>query len=63
MLETFSGGEADAYPRGKFEHVIEKLDYLVDLGINAIELDAPEGISGGPQLGLQTPAIFFRSRI
>ena len=34
----FSGGEDDAYPRGNYQHVIEKLDYLVELGINAIEL-------------------------
>ncbi|RMF25893.1 MAG: alpha-amylase [Cyanobacteria bacterium J083] len=34
----FSGGEDDTKVRGKYEHVIEKLDYLVDLGINAIEL-------------------------
>jgi 1,4-alpha-glucan branching enzyme len=34
----FSGGEDDPKSRGKYQHVIEKLDYLVDLGINAIEL-------------------------
>lgn len=34
----FSGGEDDPYPRGRFEHVIEKLDYLTELGINAIEM-------------------------
>ncbi|WP_414564923.1 MULTISPECIES: alpha-amylase family glycosyl hydrolase [unclassified Anabaena] len=34
----FSGGEDDPYARGKYKHVIEKLDYLCDLGINAIEL-------------------------
>ena len=34
----FSGGEDDPKARGKYQHVIEKLDYLVDLGINAIEL-------------------------
>ena len=34
----FSGGEDDKYTRGKYKHVVEKLDYLVDLGINAIEL-------------------------
>lgn len=33
----FSGGEDDPYPRGQYQHVIEKLDYLCDLGINAIE--------------------------
>jgi 1,4-alpha-glucan branching enzyme len=34
----FSGGEDDPYARGKYKHVIEKLDYLSELGINAIEL-------------------------
>ncbi|WP_138500251.1 alpha-amylase family glycosyl hydrolase [Nostoc sp. PA-18-2419] len=34
----FSGGEDDPYARGKYKHVVEKLDYLSELGINAIEL-------------------------
>lgn len=34
----FSGGEADGFTRGKYTDVIAKLDYLADLGINAIEL-------------------------
>jgi 1,4-alpha-glucan branching enzyme len=34
----FSGGEDDPNIRGKYQDVIDKLDYLVDLGINAIEL-------------------------
>ncbi|MEN9521282.1 MAG: hypothetical protein RLZZ381_3870 [Cyanobacteriota bacterium] len=34
----FSGGEDDPNVRGKYQDVIDKLDYLVDLGINAIEL-------------------------
>lgn len=34
----FSGGEDDENPRGTYRHVIEKLDYLSDLGVNAIEL-------------------------
>jgi 1,4-alpha-glucan branching enzyme len=34
----FSGGEDDPYARGKYQHVTEKLDYLCELGINAIEL-------------------------
>lgn len=37
-VADFSGGEPDRYVRGKYKHVIEKLDYLCDLGINAIEL-------------------------
>ncbi len=34
----FSGGEEDGHTRGKYTDVIAKLDYLSDLGINAIEL-------------------------
>ncbi|NMG18790.1 alpha-amylase family glycosyl hydrolase [Brasilonema bromeliae] len=34
----FSGGEDDPYARGKYKHVVEKLDYLSELGINAVEL-------------------------
>jgi 1,4-alpha-glucan branching enzyme len=37
-IGDFSGGEDDPKTRGKYQHVIEKLDYLLDLGINAIEL-------------------------
>lgn len=37
-VADFSGGEDDPHARGKYEHVLEKLDYLTDLGINAIEL-------------------------
>ncbi len=37
-IADFSGGEDDPYPRGKYKHVVEKLDYLCELGINAIEL-------------------------
>ena len=34
----FSGGEADGFSRGKYTDVIAKLDYLADLGVNALEL-------------------------
>ncbi len=34
----FSGGEEDGYSRGKYIDVIAKLNYLADLGVNAIEL-------------------------
>lgn len=34
----FSGGEEDGYIRGKYTDVIAKLNYLADLGVNAIEL-------------------------
>lgn len=37
-IGDFSGGEDDSYPRGQFKHVVEKLDYLCELGINAIQL-------------------------
>lgn len=34
----FSGGEADPFQRGTFDDVTQKLDYLADLGVNAIEM-------------------------
>ena len=34
----FSGGEPDSKERGKFKDVVDKLDYLQKLGINAVEL-------------------------
>ncbi len=34
----FSGGEGDGEERGDYEHVTQKLNYLSDLGVNAIEL-------------------------
>ncbi|MBD0267514.1 MAG: DUF3459 domain-containing protein [Cyanobacteria bacterium Co-bin8] len=37
-IGDFSGGEDDPNPRGKYKHVVEKLDYLAELGVNAIEL-------------------------
>lgn len=37
-VADFSGGEDDPKARGKYQHVIEKLDYLCELGVNAIEL-------------------------
>ena len=37
-VADFSGGEDDPYKRGKYEDAIAKLDYLRELGINAIEL-------------------------
>ncbi|MEQ8469194.1 alpha-amylase family glycosyl hydrolase [Coleofasciculus sp. E1-EBD-02] len=37
-IGDFSGGEDDSYPRGQFKHVVEKLDYLCELGINAVQL-------------------------
>jgi 1,4-alpha-glucan branching enzyme len=37
-VSDFSGGEEDGFTRGKHTDVIAKLDYLADLGVNAIEL-------------------------
>uniref|UniRef100_B8HU06 Alpha amylase catalytic region n=1 Tax=Cyanothece sp. (strain PCC 7425 / ATCC 29141) TaxID=395961 RepID=B8HU06_CYAP4 len=37
-IADFSGGEDDPERRGKYQDAIAKLDYLQDLGINAIEL-------------------------
>jgi 1,4-alpha-glucan branching enzyme len=37
-IGDFSGGENDDFIRGKYTDVIAKLNYLADLGINAIEL-------------------------
>lgn len=37
-VADFTGGEVDADKRGKYLDAIEKLDYLRELGINAIEL-------------------------
>lgn len=37
-VADFSGGEIDSDKRGKYVDAIEKLDYLSELGINAIEL-------------------------
>ena len=31
----FSGGENDPLARGTFKHVTEKIDYLIQLGVNA----------------------------
>lgn len=37
-VSDFSGGEADEFIRGKYTDVIAKLDYLSELGVNALEL-------------------------
>ncbi|WP_041233674.1 alpha-amylase family glycosyl hydrolase [Cylindrospermum stagnale] len=54
----FSGGEDDLYARGKYKHVIEKLDYLCDLGINAIELMPIKEYPGDYSWGYN-PRYFF----
>lgn len=54
----FSGGENDPYPRGNYQHVIEKLDYLCELGINAIELMPVKEYPGDHSWGYN-PRYFF----
>ncbi len=54
----FSGGEDDPYARGKYKHVVEKLDYLVELGINCIELMPVKEYPGDQSWGYN-PRYFF----
>jgi 1,4-alpha-glucan branching enzyme len=56
----FSGGEDDPYARGQYKHVIEKLDYLCELGINAIELMPVKEYPGDHSWGYN-PRYFFAS--
>ena len=58
LVRDFSGGEADPYPRGQFKHVIEKLDYLSELGINAIELMPIQEFPGDDGWGYNTRHYF-----
>jgi len=57
-VADFSGGEADPLARGKYEHVVEKLDYLASLGINAIELMPLKEYPGDYSWGYN-PRYFF----
>jgi 1,4-alpha-glucan branching enzyme len=57
-VADFSGGEADPLARGKYKHVVEKLDYLVELGINAIELMPLKEYPGDYSWGYN-PRYFF----
>ena len=57
-VADFSGGEPDRYVRGKYKHVIEKLDYLCELGINAIELMPVKEYPGDYSWGYN-PRYFF----
>jgi 1,4-alpha-glucan branching enzyme len=59
-IGDFSGGEDDPYPRGQYQHVIEKLDYLCELGINAIELMPMMEFPGDYSWGYN-PRHFFAS--
>ncbi len=57
-VADFSGGEDDPEPRGKYRHGIEKLDYLCELGINAIELMPVKEYPGDYSWGYN-PRYFF----
>ena len=57
-VANFSGGEDDPHLRGKYKHVIEKLDYLCELGINAIELMPVKEYPGDYSWGYN-PRYFF----
>ncbi|MEG3850506.1 alpha-amylase family glycosyl hydrolase [Microcoleus sp. herbarium19] len=57
-VADFSGGEADPLARGKYEHVVEKLDYLAELGVNAIELMPLKEYPGDYSWGYN-PRYFF----
>ncbi|MBD1911841.1 MULTISPECIES: alpha-amylase family glycosyl hydrolase [unclassified Leptolyngbya] len=58
FISDFSSGDENCSAKGQYEAVIEKLDYLCGLGINAIELmpvnAAPEDASWG-----YLPSFFF----
>ena len=54
----FSGGEGDGEERGNFQDVIDKLDYLSELGINAVELLPVQEYPGDDNWGY-TPRYFF----
>lgn len=54
----FSGGEADRYARGQYKHIVEKLDYLCELGVNAIELMPVKEYPGDHSWGYN-PRYFF----
>jgi 1,4-alpha-glucan branching enzyme len=58
LVKDFSGGEDDPYPRGKFKHIVEKLDYLCELGINAIELMPIQEFPGDQGWGYNTHHYF-----
>lgn len=57
-IGDFSGGEDDPYVRGKYQHVIEKLDYLCELGVNAIEVMPVKEYPGDYSWGYN-PRYFF----
>lgn len=58
LVSDFSGGEDDPYPRGQFKHVIEKLDHLCELGINALEFMPIQEFPGDQGWGYNTHHYF-----
>ncbi|MGB3135218.1 MAG: alpha-amylase family glycosyl hydrolase [Nodosilinea sp.] len=58
LVADFSGGEDDPDPRGQFKHVTEKLDYLSELGVNAIELMPIQEFPGDQGWGYNTHHYF-----
>ena len=57
-IADFSGGENDANKRGKYLDAIDKLDYLSELGINAIELMPVNEYPGDYSWGYKTRHFF-----
>jgi 1,4-alpha-glucan branching enzyme len=57
-VSDFSGGEDDPYARGQYKHLVEKLDYFCELGINAIELMPVKEYPGDYSWGYN-PRYFF----
>ncbi|WOD41924.1 alpha-amylase family glycosyl hydrolase [Nodosilinea sp. E11] len=58
LVSDFSGGEDDPYARGQFKHITEKLDYLCELGVNAIELMPIHEFPGEQSWGYNTHHYF-----
>lgn len=56
----FSGGENDPFERGKYPNVVEKLNYLEELGVNAIELMPLKEAPGAHNWGY-SPIHYFAS--
>jgi 1,4-alpha-glucan branching enzyme len=59
-IGDFSGGESDPFTRGKYADVIAKLNYLTELGINAVELMPVKEFPGDRSWGYN-PKYFFAS--
>ncbi len=57
-IADFTGGEVDSERRGKYVDAIEKLDYLGDLGINAIEMMPVNEYSGEYNWGYKVRHFF-----